>query len=58
MSGGYLLHVSNLGLDRLATEPERLRAEAAQIEASVGRLALANYRVFIANHDCVRVFRS
>jgi len=32
--------------------------QAVDLEVSVGRLALQNYRVFIANHDCVRAVRS
>jgi len=60
MNGGeaYLASISVLGLDRLNAEPQRLRNEAASVSQAVGRLALQNYRVFIANHDCVRALRT
>jgi hypothetical protein len=53
-----LASVTALGLNRLTGEPLRLRAEARELEAVVGRLALQNYRVFIASHDVVKALRN
>jgi hypothetical protein len=44
-------------LDALAGEPARLRAEATALDGASSRLALANYRVFIANANVVRALR-
>lgn len=55
---GYLVSVSALGLPTLNAEPNRLRAEAQELESKISTLALQNYRVFIANHDCVRALRT
>ena len=49
---------SDVGLDLLVNEPRRLQAQARVLEIAVGKLSLSNYRVFIANHDCVRALRS
>ena len=49
---------SDVGLDLLVHEPRRLKQQAAVLDDAVGRLSLSNYRVFIANHDCVRALRS
>ena len=55
MSGGEYHAVS---LSSLQSEPERLQAESARLESTISKLALQNYRVFIANNDCVRALRS
>ena len=56
MSVGGL--ASDVGLDLLVNEPRRLKAQAQVLDEAVGMLSLSNYRVFIANHDCVRAVRS
>lgn len=43
---------TDLGLQKLLLEPQRLKAEAERINAELEALVTANYKVFVENLSC------
>jgi hypothetical protein len=43
---------NHMGLQKLLTEPDRLAAEAEEVNGELERLVIDNYRVFIENLTC------
>jgi len=48
----YLAELSNLGPDRIATEPERVSEELNQVQSRTQDLAFSNYKTFIQTSNC------
>lgn len=50
----YLSHLTNMSLEKLSKEPERLSQDGRQIKEEMEKMAFKNYKSFIQTANCVQ----